>query len=317
MTPYEERRWAQLQQHWEKKAERRELLPPKARAALGEAGEHIKDAARKGAKAVAQVTPASVKDKIEVATDAALVPTAKAAAHLLELVTDWSTELTDPQTVLEHHRQAGRPVTRLGDLKLLDLEHLDEFSKPMALRWRTRGALEGAAMGALAMVPYAGGIAAISLDLVVMHVMSTALATRVAFSYGFDVRDEELSHHVDRMVLRAYLNQLPKAESMHAANAAYQAAKHRVRSSDKLLKDHRLLAAIDKLTKQLSNGKMIRIDKVAKGLPFVAVIAGAGTNGYVLGDVIEQGRMYAQTIHLAEKYGLPLPENLREQDDDA
>lgn len=316
MSPYEDRRWTRLQQHWAKKAERRERLPPKARETLEKAGSQAKDVALRGGRAVQRATPAVIKDKVELATDAALVPAAKAAAHLLELVTDWSTELTDPETVLEHHRTTGRPVADLQDLKELDLEHLDEFSKPMALQWRTRGALEGASMGALAMVPYAGGVAAISLDMLVMHVMTTSLATRVAYSYGFDVREEEQSHHVDRMVLRAYRNQLPKAQSAHAANAAYQAAKGRIRRSEKLLQDHRLLAAIDKLTKQLNNGKLLRIDKVAKGLPFVAIVAGAGTNAYVLGDVIEQGRMYAQTVHLAEKYGLPLPKNLRLLDDD-
>ncbi|MET8043727.1 hypothetical protein ABZU25_23035 [Micromonospora sp. NPDC005215] len=30
MSPYEERRWSELQRHWAKKAERRQLLPPKA-----------------------------------------------------------------------------------------------------------------------------------------------------------------------------------------------------------------------------------------------------------------------------------------------
>lgn len=83
-----------------------------------------------------------------------------------------------------------------------------------------------------------------------------------------------------------------------------------------MLTDHRVLAAADKLTKQFANGKAVPIDKVAKGLPYVAIVAGAGTNAYVLGDVVHQARLYAQTLYLSEKYGLPLPENLRHQDDD-
>jgi hypothetical protein len=79
MSPYEERRWAELQRHWTKKAERRQVLPPKAQAAL--------------------------------------VRAVKGAVHLLELVTDWTTELMDPEKVLEHHRSAGREVTKLEDLK--------------------------------------------------------------------------------------------------------------------------------------------------------------------------------------------------------
>jgi hypothetical protein len=94
-------------------------------------------------------------------------------------VTDWTAELMDPAKVLEHHRAAGREVARLEDLKELDLEHLDGFTRTMALKWRTGGALQGGAM-----VPYAGGVAAITLDMVAMHVLSTAVATRVATLMG-------------------------------------------------------------------------------------------------------------------------------------
>ena len=256
-----------------------------------------------------------VKDGIEMVTDAALAPTVKAAAHLLELVTDWTTELMDPENVLEHHRSAGHDVVKLGDLRNLDLEHLDDFTRTMALKWRTNGALQGGAMGVLAMVPVAGGVAAIGVDMVAMHVLSTALATRVAYSYGFEVKDDEMRHLVDRMVLRAYRNQIPKAQTAQKAGAALNAAKGRVRRSEKLLTDHKLLAALDKLMQQFANGRTVPISRVAKGMPVVAVVAGAGTNAYVLGDVVHQARLYAQTLYLAEKYQLPLPENLRHDDD--
>jgi hypothetical protein len=315
MSPYEERRWAELQRHWAKKAERRQLLPPKARAALGEAGGQVKDAARKAGKAVSNMTPPVVKEGLERVADAALVPVAKQAVHLLELVTDWTTELADPEKVLEHHRAAGRDVTKLEDLKELDLKHLDDFSRTMALKWRTSGALQGGAMGVLAMVPFAGGIAAITLDMVVMHVLSTAVATRVCYAYGFDVNDDEMRHHVDRMVVRAFRNQAPKAETARKAGAAFNVAKDRVRWSQKLRDDHRLMAAVEKLMKQFANGRSVPVDKVAKAMPVIAVLAGAGTNAYVLGDVVHQARLYAQTLYLAEKYGLPVPKNLRHQDD--
>jgi hypothetical protein len=317
MSPYEERRWADLQQHWAKKAERRQLLPPKARAALGEAGDQVKDAARKAGKAVSNVTPPVVKDGIERMTDAALIPVVQGAVHLLELVTDWTTELMDPEKVLEHHRAAGRDVAKLEDLKELDLKPLDDFTRTMALKWRTSGALQGGAMGVLAMVPFAGGLAAITLDMVAMHVLSTAVATRVCYAYGFDVTDDEMRHLVDRMVLRAYRKQAKKAETARRAGAAFNAAKDRVRWSQKLRDDHKLMAAVEKLMKQFANGRAVPVDKVTKAMPVVAVVAGAGTNAYILGDVVRQARLYAQTLYLAEKYGLPLPENLRHQDDGA
>lgn len=316
MSPYEEQRWAELQRHWAKKAERRQILPARARAALGEVGGQVATAARRAGRAVSDVTPTVVKDGLERAGDAALAPVAKQAVHLLDLVTDWTTELVDPEKVLEHHRAAGRDVAKLADLKELDLRHLDDFSRRMALKWRTSGALEGGAMGVLAMIPFAGGVAAISLDMVVMHVLSTAIATRVCYAYGFDVNDDEMSRLVDRMVTRAYRNQASKVGTTRQAGAAFNAAKDRVRWSDKLRKDHKLMAAVEKLMKQFAHGRAIPVEKVAKAMPVVAVIAGAGTNAYVLGDVVHQARLYAQTLYLAEKYGLPVPENLRHHGDD-
>lgn len=255
--------------------------------------------------------PPVVKEGLDRVGDAALVPTAKGAVHLLELVTDWTTELMDPENVLAHHRGAGHDVANLADLKKLDLNELDGFTRSMALRWRTSGALQGGAMGVLAMVPVAGGVAAIGLDILAMHVLSTALATRVAYSYGFDVTDDDMRHLVDRVVVRAYRNQVPKAQTAQKAGAAFNAGKHRVHRSEKLLTDHKLLAAVDKLTRQFTNGRALPISKVAKAVPVVAVVAGAGTNAYVLGDVVHQARLYAQTLYLAEKHELPLPENLR------
>jgi hypothetical protein len=311
MSPYEERRWAELQRHWTKKAARRQVLPAKARATLGAAGGQVKDAAGKVGQAVSHATPVVVKDGIETVTDVALGTAVKGAVHLLELMTDWTTELMDPEKVLEYHRAAGREVATLEGLKEFDLKHLDDFTRTMARNWRTSGALQGGAMGVLAMVPYAGGLAAITLDMVAMHVLSTAVATRVCFAYGLDVRDDEMRHLVDRMVLRAYRNQAPKAEAVQKAGAAFNAAKDRVRWSQKLRDDHKLMAAVEKLMKQFANGRSVPVQKVAKAMPFVAVFAGAGTNAYVLGDVVHQARLYAQTLLLAERHGLPLPENLR------
>ncbi|TDD39005.1 hypothetical protein E1287_04120 [Actinomadura sp. KC06] len=315
MSPYEERRWADLQRHWAKKAERRQLVPQKARAVLGEAGDQVRDAARKAGKAVSNVSPPVVKDGVEMVTDAALIPAVKGGVHLLELVTDWTTELMDPEKVLEHHRAAGRDVAKLEDLKELDLELLDDFTRSMARKWRTSGALQGGAMGVLAMVPFAGGVAAVTLDALVTHVLSTAVATRVCYAYGFDVTDDEMRHLVDRMVMRAYRNQAPKAKTVLKAGSAFNATKNRVRWSQKLRDDHKLMAAVEKLMQQFANGRAVPVGKVTKAMPVVAVITGAGTNAYVLGDVAHQARLYAQTLHLAEKYGLPLPENLRHHDD--
>lgn len=315
MSPYEERRWAELQQHWSRKAEGRQILPPKARSALDTAGAKTKDVVLKAGRVISNATPEPVKDRLELVTDSALVAAVKGAVHLLELVTDWTIDLMDPEQVLKHHQSAGRAVESLAELKTFDLKDLDDYTRRMARKWRTGGALEGGAMGMLAIVPYAGGVAAVTLDMVVVHVLSNAIATRICYAYGFDATDEQTSRMVDRMVVRSYKEQAVKVETVIQANAAFAAGRGRVKWSQKLGDDHRLMAAVEKLMKQFANGRAVPVEKVTKAMPVIAIFAGAGTNAYVLGDVAHQARLYAQTLFLAEKYGLPLPANLLAADD--
>ncbi len=314
MSPYEERRWAELQHHWSRKAEGRQTLPPKTRAAFDAGGKKAMGAALKAGRAISNATSEPVKERLELITDAALVAAAKRAVHLLELVTDWTIELMGPKQVLKHHRSAGRDVESLTDLKALDLKDHDDYTRRMALKWRTGGAIGGGVMGTLAIVPYAGGLAAITLDMVAVHVLSTAIATQICYAYGFDVTDDQMRHMVDRMVVRAYKAQAPKTVTVRKANAAFAAGKGRVRWSKKLRDDHRLMSAVEKLMKQLANGRSVPVEKVTKAIPVVAIFAGAVTNAYVLGDVARQARLYAQTLFLAEKYGLSLPSNLHTAD---
>lgn len=277
MSPYERRRWAELDDQWAKADQRPQIVPAKVRSALASAGGQVADVGGRAAERVAAATPDSVKDAASSAVDAALVPTLKAVVHLLELVTDWSVELTDPERVLAHHRDRDREASSLDDLRTLDLEHLDEVTRTLPLRWRSLGAAEGAAMGALAFVP-GGGIAAIPVDVLVIHVLSTSIATRAAHAYGFDPSSPQTERMIDRMVRRAYLGQAPKVETQRKAGAAFAAAAGRVKWSDKLRQDHRVLAAVEKLMKQAGNGAHVPVAQAAKALPFVAVLAGAGMN---------------------------------------
>lgn len=317
MSPYERRRWAELEEHWASEAEkRRRLVPAKVRHAVSEAGDRAIEVGGRATRRVAAVTPERVKNVTEATVDLALVPTAKAVVHLLELVTDWSVELTDPERVLEHHRDRDRGASSLEDLQVLDLELLDEVTRRLPLRWGSLGMLEGGAVGALAFVPGAGTFAAITLDVVVVHVLSTSIATRVAHAYGFDPTSTQTERMIDRMVQRAYAEQAGKVATQRQAGSAFRAAAGRQKWSQKLRDDHRLLAAIEKLMKQAGNGKTVPVSRAAKGLPYIAVVAGAGTNAHVLRDVASKSIRYAQTVRLSEKYGLPMPAKLRDTDDD-
>jgi hypothetical protein len=306
MSAYEARRWDDLEKHWAKKASRKELMPAKVRAA----GEKTREVAVRTGAAAVEATPESIKEFGIKAADAALVPAVEGIVHMIELVNDWAAELTDPEKVLEFHRRQGRDVMSLADLRDLDLAEVDEVVRRLVLKWRSFGAAEGAALGALAMVPVMGGAMAITADIAVMQILTTAIATRVCYAYGFDAKDPELQHIVRRMVARSFRRQLPKAKTARSANLASAAAKGRKRWSEKLRNDHRILAALEKLMKQWGRVSSVPVSTAAKGLPVVAVIASTGTNAAVMGDVAKQARLYAQTLFLAEKYDLPLPANL-------
>jgi hypothetical protein len=298
MSVYEARRWDDLEKHWARKASRRELVPAKVRAA----GKKTKAVAVRTGSAVAEATPESIRGFGVRAADAALMPAIEGIVHLIELANDWAVELSDPEKVLEFHREQGRDVLSLADLRELDLAEVDKVVRRLVLKWRSFGAAEGAALGALAMVPVMGGAVAITADIAVMQILATAIATRVCYAYGFDAKDPELEHIVRRMVARSFRVQLPKARAERGARLAAAAARGRKNWSEKLRSDHRVLAALEKLMKQWSGASHVPVGTAAKGLPFVAVIASSGTNAVVLGDVAKQARFYAQTLFLAEKY---------------
>jgi hypothetical protein len=142
MSPYERGRWAELEEQWAKADQRRQIVPAKVCQALTSAGGQLAEVGGRAAQRVAAAAPDPVKNAATSAVDATLVPTVKAVVHLLELVTDWSVELTDQERVLKHHRDRGRDVASLQDLRALDLEMLDEVTRKLPLRWRSLGRLK-------------------------------------------------------------------------------------------------------------------------------------------------------------------------------
>ena len=87
--------------------------------------------------------------------------------------------------------------------------------------------------------------------------------------------------------------------------------------SAKLRENHRLLAALEKLMQQLGPaGSKVTVQDVAKVVPFVGVLIGAGMNSAILGSVAADAQRYCQTRFLCNKYGLRLPVTLATNRDD-
>lgn len=292
--------------------DRPECASSKVRAALDDASSSSRATASAAGRKVAKHAPAAVKDAGGFVIDGVLEPTVKAAIALIDLAADWVVELNDPEKVLDFHRLRGHDVQELSDLSTLDLAHLDLLGKGSALRWGTFGAAEGAAMGALAFVPVAGTLVSIPADALVIHMLSTAIATRAAYSYGFDADDEQQRGHVDRMVRNHYVDQAAKVGVVHKAAQAFDAGKNRVKWSEKLRNDHRILEAIERLMKAGAGGRAVPVEKVVSKLPAIGVVTSAGLNARTLGSVAKNARAYGQTLYLAEKYSLELPSALQE-----
>ncbi|MGA4943917.1 EcsC family protein [Streptomyces cinereoruber] len=316
MTAYEEQVWKALNDHWERRNNRRGL-PNWASTALGRTGEVAGNAVSRVKGAVPEAVKEPMRRAGGAIADTAMRPAVGAATALLELVNDWALELNDPKSVQKLARKRGLELDDFTDLRRQDLKFCDRLLTANTLKWRTAGAFEGGAMGLLAMVPVAGIPAAMTADILVIQVLSASIAARVAYSYGYDAKDPDEQIFIQRLVRRSFMTQAAKAEPLHKTAQAAQAVKGRVRWSSKLRNDHQLLAALEKLMQQLSPaGSKVSVQSVAKVVPFVGILVSAGMNSAVLGRVAADAQRYCQTRFLCDKYGLPLPAALATDRDD-
>ncbi|MEU0952464.1 EcsC family protein [Streptomyces niveus] len=316
MSPYEGQVWNTLNEYWLRRNNRRGL-PNWASAALGRTGEVAGNAVRRVTEAVPEAVTEPIRRAGDAVADKAMRPALGAAAALLELVNDWTMELNDPKNVEKLARKRGCDIDSFSELRQQDLKVCDQLLTRNTLRWRTAGAFEGGAMGLLAMVPVAGIPVAMTADILVIQVLSTSIATRIAYSYGYDAKDPAEQIFIQRLVRRSFMAQAAKVEPLRDTARAASAIKGRIKWSGKLRQDHRLLAALEKLMQQLGPaGSRVPVQNVAKVVPFVGVLIGAGMNSAVLGRVAADAQRYCQTRFLCEKYGLPLPAALAADPDD-
>ncbi|WP_030895093.1 MULTISPECIES: EcsC family protein [unclassified Streptomyces] len=316
MSAYERQVWVALNEHWQRRDDRRGL-PNWASNALGRTGEVAGNAARRVKDAVPEAVAEPIRRAGDAVADTALRPALAGAAALLELVNDKAMDLNDPKSVEDLARKQGLEIDSFTELRQQDLKVCDRLLTRNTLKWRTTGAVEGGAMGLLATVPVAGTLTAMTADILVVQVLSTSIAARIAYSYGYDAKDPKEQDFIQRLVQRSFMAQAAKARPLRDVARAADAVKGRVNWSQKLRNDHRLLAALEKLMKQLGPaGSRVPVKNVAKVVPFVGVLIGAGMNSAILGRVAADAQRYCQTRFLCDKYGLPLPTALATDWDD-
>ncbi|WP_237404785.1 EcsC family protein [Actinacidiphila reveromycinica] len=307
MSDYEGQVWAALNAHWERRDNRRGL-PNWANAALGRTGEAAGSAVGRVRGAVPEAVKAPIRRAGDAVATKAARPALAAATALLEMVNEWALELNDPKGVEKLARKRGVELDSFTELRQKDLKSCDRLLTFNTLTWRTAGAVEGGAMGLLAMVPVAGIPVAMTADILVVQVLSTSIAARIAYSYGYDAKDPDEQTFIQRLVRRSFMAQATKVEPLRDTARAADALRGRIRWSDKLRQDHHLVAALEKLLQQLGPaGSKVSVQDVAKVVPVVGVLVGAGMNAAILGRVAADAQRYCQTRFLCDKYGLPLP----------
>jgi hypothetical protein len=311
MSDYEAREWQRLKEHWQRRQNRRGV-PNWFNTAI----ERTQEVAGNAANAIEDKLPGRVKDVRDSVMDRAARPALAAAAGVLELINDWALELNNPAVVEKLALKQGIQVESFTELRTQDLKNCDRLVTLNTLKWRTFGALEGGGMGALALIPIAGLPLSVTADVVATQVLSVAIASRIAYSYGYDAKDPSEQEFIQRLVRRSFIAQASKVKPLKDVANAAQAIKGRVRWSAKLRSNHRLIAAVERLLLQLGpQGGKVAVESVAKVIPFIGILIGAGMNATILGNVAMDAKRYSRTRFLCEKYGLPMPPALTIESD--
>lgn len=316
MSEYEGQAWDKLNKHWERRNNRRSM-PNWVSGALERTGEAAGSVVNRAKDALPEAVVAPISRAGDAVLDLAVRPALEATTALLELINDWAMELNDPKNVEKLARKRGLDVSDFTELRQQDLKVCDRLLGFNTLTWRSTGALEGGAMGLLAMVPVAGTLAALTADILVIQVLSTAIASRIAYSYGYDPKDPDEQIFIQRLVRRSFMTQAAKVKPLRDTARAAEAVRGRVNWSAKLRQDHRLLAALEKMLQQAGPASSkTSVQSVAKVVPYVGILIGAGVNSTVLGNVAADAKRYCQTRFLCDKHGLPFPTALATDPDD-
>ena len=309
MSRYESDRWRELTEHWDGRANRRGL--PNW---ISDAAETTADTLGKAADGVANRVPKPVVRSAEkaatFAVEQAARPTVEAVLRVLELIDEWVMELTNPAAVVKIANKKGIDISDFTELSGRDLKDCDRLLNRSTLQWSTTGALEGAGMGALSLVPVAGIPASLMLDTVVVQALSTAIAARIAYSYGFDARDPVEQEFIQQLVKRAFVAQTAKVKPLVDAGRAFEAGRGRIKWSPKLREDHRLMAALEKIMKRWYPKGFVPVKDVTRVLPGISILVGATSNSWLLGHVAHDSRRFCATRFLCEKYELDFPSAL-------
>lgn len=286
------------------------------------AGKAIARGARSGAAAISNAIPEGAKRAVRSAGDGAgaewVGDVAQATGKSLMRV---SRVGLSPDRVVKKHQGKGHDVTRLLDVRSLDLELVDKVrARNLDLTYAAIGAASGAGTGfmitggevvagsGVGAAPGAGAVVgAMAADLAAVIGLSSRAVGQVALSYGYDPEDP-----TEKAFVASVVN-----FSMASTTAAKEAAFSDIvrltgllvrGKSWKLLNETVLAQVAQTLIK--ASGKKLTQRSLGKLVPFVGVGVGAVMNFVTLDAVVDSASIAYRRRFLLEKY----PDLIKEGD---
>jgi len=244
----------------------------------------------------------------------------------------------DEQRVVDAYRRKGHAVRRLSDIRRLSLAEVEEVMPPLDLIYSSLAAIEGAAAGLVISggevatgvgVGPAAVVGAVGADLAVTLMGTVRAVGHIGLYYGYGVRDRrELTLALSMLgpvfaaesavkvasfaeVSKAAQWLLPKLVTPKPGWFARQVAKLGVgitRAPAPLVIGRSDPVAVRLLAKVLTRfGYQASAKNLAKMLPLLGIVLGAGQNAYLLHRTADHARHLYREVFLVERYGVALP----------
>jgi len=226
-----------------------------------------------------------------------------------------------PKTVVKKHQRKGHDVTRLLDVRSLDLEMIDEVrTRDLDLIYATIGAVSGAGTGfmitggevvvgsGVGAAPGAGVVAgAMAADMAAVMGLSSRAVGQVALSYGYDPEDPTEKAFVASVVNFSLASTTAAKEAAFSDIVRLSGLLVRGKSW-KLLNETVLAQVAQTLAK--ATGKKLTQRSLGKLVPVIGVGVGAVMNFVTLEAVVDSASIAYRRRFLLEKY----PDLIKEGD---
>jgi hypothetical protein len=217
----------------------------------------------------------------------------KSIGGLVSVTNDAARWSVRPDSIFEEYRKAGHRVHAHGDLRLLDLEHVDRTIGWLGPKYKGIALTEGATFGAL-------GLPGIPPDIVALVVLNLRAIAEYATYCGFEVSTHQeglFAMHV--LGLASSPNDAAKGMAMaQLVKIAQDVAK---KKAWKELEQQAFVRLLQQIAKSL--GIRLTKAKLAESVPYAGALVGGGFNAYFTNKVCDAAYFLYRERFLAAKYG--------------